>query len=305
MRGYFLRLYLLLAVGNVLSNAIYYILNPTSSNSYFSGTALYNGRFRGWGVNPNDLASSLAMLYIPVLWYSIQTQRSKPAKYGLAVIFLIALVQLIATGSRAGILSGIIALLILLLGRRDWTSRVVIIFVITLALGTIYFANPTNNILKRFVYRNETTLQGSGRLTAWNRTIVQFKSRPVLGFGLGVSNPEGNISGLVFSLRSYALQVANSYLSILQELGMIGFTIFILMLFIPTLKGCWIEFSKFDCPIERSRLVFVASVCAGLFNVLFEGWLFSVGTLYCVSFWLFASFIVEKDDIQTTQISHS
>jgi O-antigen ligase len=301
-RDYLLRLYLYFALGIVISNGIYYFISPGSSNSYFSGTSFYTGRFRGWFINPNDLASTLSVLCAPVLWYFIERQKSLLAKFGLGFVLLSMMVEVFATQSRAGLLAAAVSLGILFLGRKKWLPRVLIIVLLVFVVSGIYFESPHDNIFRHFIYRNEESLQGSGRLFAWSAALNRFMTRPLFGSGLGISNPSGGVSGIVFSLRTYALQVANSYLSILEELGIIGFTLFILALFIPVLRRCWIEFNSFETPIDQSKLVFISSVCAGFFNVIFEGWLFSVGTLFCISLWTFASLILEKDKVKMAKV---
>jgi O-antigen ligase len=290
-------MYLLLAVIIVVSSAVYYCVNPGSSNEYFSGTALMNDRFRGWFVNPNDLATLYGVFFLPILGFEIMRQRSGLVRLALLVVLVLAAIQLLATQSRAGIAAGLIALVVLYTGDLQWRSRILVLAVMVLLMTTIYFQNPQDNLVRDFAYRNEATLEGSGRLAYWASAWGRFLQRPILGAGMGVSDTGARVAVLAYSSEGYTLQKDNSYIAALEENGLVGCAILVTVLLLPLIRSCWKWFRASDRQQRRARLVFVAIVAAGLFNALFESWLLAVGNLFCLSFWTFAALLVADDGV--------
>jgi O-antigen ligase len=225
-KEYMLRMYLYFAIIIVLSNAIYYFINPSSSDDLsgiYSGTSLLAGRFRGWFLNPNTIGAMHGIFFVPILWSEVVKHKMGPARIGLLVTFLIAAVELLASQSRAGILAGIVSLLVLILGRKKWAPRVMILGMIGLMTLAIYVNDPENNLIRNFIYRNEVTLEGSGRLPVWTATWNRFLAHPVFGSGLGVANTASDMEskesmeGIVFSSQGYTIEKGNSYLGALEE----------------------------------------------------------------------------------------
>ena len=178
-----------------------------------------DGRYRGWFVNPNDLATLYAVFFIPILWFEAGKRKMGPVKLGLLLVFLLAAVELLATQSRAGILTGLVSLLVLIMGNQKWPARILVVTMLLLIVVTVYFENPEKNIIRQFIYRNEVRLEGSGRLAYWAAAWNRFLVKPVFGAGLGVSNSGVDTAGLVFSSRGYTIQKDNSYLAALEEIA--------------------------------------------------------------------------------------
>lgn len=296
MREHILRLFLYFSILIVVSSGLYYFINPASSNDYFSGTSFLNERYRGWFVNPNGLAMPLGVFFVPILWFEAGRTRMGWAKIGLLVVFVLAAIELFATQSRAGIVAGMVSLFVLVLGGKRWSSRILIVILIVLSMVMICLENPENNVLRRFVYRNEVRLEGSGRLSYWAAAWNRFVMKPVFGSGLGVSNTDADADSLAFNARGYTIQKDNSYMAALEELGMFGCTVLVAALLLPLLKACWEQFNAARRLQDKSDLIFVAVVSAGILNAVFESWLLSVGNVFCLSFWIFASLLVARVD---------
>jgi O-antigen ligase len=294
-KEYILRMFLYFAVIIVISNGIYYFVNPSTSNDYFSGTSFMNERFRGYFINPNDLAALYGIFFLPILWHEMRKQKTRLARLLLLLIFILTAIELFATGSRAGILAGIVALCILIFGQMRWLSRAMIISIIGVILFGAYVENPENNFARKFIYRNEVTLEGSGRLPVWIETWNKFLDKPVFGCGLGVTGTHSRGKSLTFSSEGYTIEKGNSYLGALEELGLVGVAILLWTLFFPILRVCWKGFNEVKLPSDRSNIVLIAIVIAGLVNATFEAWLLSVGNFLTFSFWIFASLLVDME----------
>jgi O-antigen ligase len=300
-KEYMLRMYLYFAIIVVISNAVYYFINPSSSNDInglYSGTSFLGGRFRGWFLNPNSVGAMYGIFFLPILWSEIGKHQMGPARLGLMVTFLIAVIELLASQSRAGILAGVAGLSILIIGQKKWGPGAMMIGMVGLLGLAIYVNNPENNLIRRFIYRNEVTLEGSARLPVWTETWNRFEARPFFGSGLGVANTASDMEsreGIVFSSRGYTIEKGNSYLGALEELGLVGVAILIWTLFVPILGACWRGLNSVNLPKDKSNLMLIAIVAAGLVNTMFEAWLLSVGSILGFSFWIFAGLLVNTE----------
>jgi O-antigen ligase len=293
-REHLLRMYMYFAVVIVISNAGYYFLMPGDSNDFLSGTSFLDGRFRGWFINPNDIAAVYGMFFVPILWYEISRNGTGTVRLGLFLTLLLAAIQLFASQSRAGISAGVVSLLVLTLGHRKGGARTIIVAMIGLVVLAMFISKPGDNLIISFIYRNETKLQGSGRFPVWAATWNRFLDKPFLGSGLGVANTGASVGGLAFTTGKFSIEKGNSYLGALEELGSVGIAILVIALLAPILRACWDGMSIANPPVEESNLVLIAIVAAGLVDALFEAWLLSVGSFLGLSFWVFASLLLYK-----------
>lgn len=286
-KEYMLRMYLHFATIIVISNAIFFLIMPSSS---FLG-----GRFRGWFVNPNGIGAVYGIFFLPILGFEVGKHRMGFAKLRLLFIFLLAAIELLASQSRAGILAGVASLFVLVVGQKKWSWRVIITGMLGLIILAIYFDNPADNLIRRFVFRNEVTLQGSGRLPVWTETWNRILAKPLFGSGLGVANTGSDMGGLASNSQGYTIEKGNSFLGAIEELGIVGVTVLIATLLVPILRACWKGLNVVNLPTGKSNLVLIAIIVAGLANAGFEAWLLSAGGFLGFSFWIFASLLLNAE----------
>ena len=298
IKEYILRIFLYLAIAVVISNTIYYLLRPFSTVGFHSSGSLLGGRFRGWFVTPNGIGAIYGIFFLPILAFALRKYKMGYAKLGLFFVFILAAIQLVASQSRAGIMAGIASLLVLILGPRKWGSRILLVSLIVLMALVIYIPSPGDNLIQRFIYRNEIELQGSGRLPIWIATWERFLARPLFGSGLGVSETDSVMDSIAFTTGGYSIEKGNSYLAALEELGLVGVLLIVAILLAPILKACWKGFNNNNLSrsSNSSNLVIIAIVIAGLFNATFEAWLLSAGGILGFSFWIFASLLFYKGE---------
>lgn len=298
LKEYILRMFLYLAIAVVLSNTIYYFIRPFSAGSFHSSGALLAGRFRGWFMTPNGIGAIYGIFFLPVLWFEVRKHKIGVTKLGLLFVFLLAAIQLLASQSRAGILAGAASIYILILGPRRWLSRGMVLGILGLSALTIFLLSPGNNLISRFIYRNEIELQGSGRLPVWIATWERFLARPLLGSGLGVADTDSAIDSIVFATGGFTIEKGNSYLAALEELGLVGVAILIGALLAPIIRACWRGFNSANLlpSKDEPNLVLIAIVIAGLVNTTFEAWLLSVGGIIGFSYWIIASLLLQNEN---------
>jgi O-antigen ligase len=242
-------------------------------------------------MNPNGVGALYGMFFIPVLAFEFISSKPGLTKFAILIVLILALIECIASQSRAGLLAGFTSLFILVLLRKKFQARVIIILSVVLISGGIIGSNPSNNLFRRFIYRNEQTLLGSGRLPVWIDTWGRFLEHPILGSGLGVSNTGLAPVDVAFTTAGYTIEKGNSYLGMLEELGIVGSLIFIGALIIPLFIYSWTYINSSD-PIDTGTTqVLISIMVAGLVNAMFEAWILSAGSVLCYTYWLFMTLL--------------
>jgi O-antigen ligase len=189
-----------------------------------SGGALR--RFAAGGVDPNDLAMKLS-LALSMAWYLGNTFRHRLLLWICRGYLPVAIVAIGLTGSRGGMLAGIVALTIVPLSMTRLSPKRL---VMTLAMLFLAGGLAVVYVPEKIVQRLSTTstevedLSVGGRFKLWRAGFRALPQHPILGFGtssyIKATSPE---------LGSSAKVAHNSFISVLVEQGIVGLTLFLLM----------------------------------------------------------------------------
>ena len=223
----------------------YVAIGSTISN-YLAGQEISvyaEGRYAGAGLNAVDLALILA-LGLPVAWHLASTAGNGMKNHVLRLVncayIPAALFAIILTASRMAIFAVFPAILYIsvTINRLRFFFRILIFIVLVGALFAVlpYVPQSTADRLAT-VGDSIATRDLGGRVRLWRASIAAFLEHPILGVGSG-------------ALRTELGAVAhNTFLSVLAELGLIGFTLFVVMLVIVAyqavnqpkwLSGLWL-----------------------------------------------------------------
>jgi len=184
-------------------------------------------RFAAGGVDPNDLAMSMA-LALPTAWYlGITTQR--PLFRWIARGYLpIGLLAVILTGSRGAMVTALVGLLIIPLTMTKLSPGKAAAAIALLAVaGGLAVKYVPENIVARLETTGSEVEDASlgGRFKLWVAGVHAFEKRPFVGYGTS-----GFIPAIKPALGPMAQVAHNSYLSVLVEHGMIGLALFVTMI---------------------------------------------------------------------------
>jgi O-antigen ligase len=122
----------------------------------------------------------------------------------------------------------------------------------------------------------------------WEELWYKFWLNPWFGSGFGVYDIASGSNGISFNSNGLTIEKANSYLGILEELGIVGAFIAACQTFFVLFTVSKKIAKKKYRSYENRNILLMSIFVAGLINASFEAWMYAVGSFIAVSFWIFA-----------------
>lgn len=210
------------------------------------------GRVRGVFANPNSLAVFVVLL-LPLL----MTHRRYRPLAALAVLLLLA------SGSRAGALAAGAQLLVAVIVRYGGRSSGARLAAVLAVAG---FAGLAVSVLASSAVDGTATpgsvgyvlRSGDSRSALWQTALSAWRERPLLGFGAG----------------AYPFDTANSYLKLATDLGLIGYLAALPLLLLQA-RFFWTGSTRVT-----------ALTTGAVVGACFEGWMFVGGSAFFLLYWV-------------------
>lgn len=228
---------------------------------WLSGPALkrkLHGTFATLG--PNELSGFYAA-YLFVLAGIMSFSRSKIFKLFLLIAVILGSYCILFLYSRGAYLATIVSLVIFLLIK----SKKLLIPLIIIALFWQAFlpANVINRIAETKNEYGELDRSSELRIIVWEKSIEMFKNNPVFGVGFNTSTHFG------FELGD----THNIYLKILVEQGIIGFLLFLILLFLSS-RYSWRLYKKGKDPFLKGigLGLFICIISLSISNLFGDRW---------------------------------
>jgi O-antigen ligase len=219
-------------------------------------------RFASAGADPNSLAMNLA-LGLPMAWYLGMTHHRALVRWIGRAYLPISLLAITLTGSRGGMITAFVALLIVPLTLPNLSPGKVVTAIALLVLsGALAVAYVPENIVERLGTTGESvqSLSFGGRFRLWTAGMHAFFDRPIMGYGAA------SFRAVITPELGYMAQVAhNSYLSIMVEEGLIG-----LLLFLSMLGLVFLDVLRLPRLDRRFALVLLATLCVAMLPLTWE-----------------------------------
>ena len=239
-----------LAAAVLLASMLVHLLNEDIS--------MLKGRFRGVFGNPNEMSHWLVPFALTMLAPSVDMPSKVKwgAIAGTCFLFFV-------TGTRGAMLAMVLAILgvwLIYAAAKRWLANVVLIagfaVVIVPQLGDYSAINQF--VPERFV-RNESMMEGGGRMIAWSHAWDEIQKRPFWGGGGGFEHRYFSENYTYFSLLDHEGMSHNSLLAFAMDFGVLSSLALVFSLFsvLGLLKG--------------DLRIYVAP--ALLFSLCVEGWL--------------------------------
>ncbi len=249
-----------------------YVAMGSAVANYFAGNVFFTHyqRFSAGDTNPDGFGFIVA-LGIPVAWYLATSSRtiktSSLLKFINYAYIPTAFLGLALSGTRTAMIAaipGMVFGLSSLVRIRPW-ARIVIFVSLTVAVFILVpYVQPLRSF-QRFSTTYGEIIEGdlNNRIPIWRQGLASFAEHPLLGVG----------SNMYRSVNSFGNVAHNSFISILVELGLIGFAMFGIVFTIAVIQAA--DQPKWD---KRFWITILVTWAIGAFSLTWEHrkttWLF-------------------------------
>jgi O-antigen ligase len=253
--------------------------------------------------NPNSLGLVTGVVLIPILLWGILVSNQVSVRRRRTFAFLLAMLLLLSSYSRASIAAAAISSVLLCALVRRYKLLVNGCFAAALAAALVValappLAETPSSVSAAFLYKGH---EGAGlldsRRSVWERTISTIRDHPLLGTGfgtIGTSFDNGDVSGKFASSNSITREHGNSYLAIVEGVGLLGVLPFLILVSMVTINAIRaLAWTRSTGDPRALAFPIAVIVVAGLVHAGFEDWLFAVGNYLCVFFWSLAFVLVD------------
>ena len=251
--------------------------------------------------NPNSVGAIFGVVLLPVLAWGVFVSQNTLLYRRRSVAFLVGLVLLLTSYSRAGIAAAAVScgVLCLCLGQyRLLMKGLALTLAAAFLVATVAPITDTNaGFLSQFIYK-EGVGEGvlASRNSVWAQTIVSIQQQPWFGAGFGtrVTSYDTVTSTANFASNGVSREHGSSYLAILEWVGLLGVMPFLVLVSIVIVRSLqvlvWLRRTRDSfSPAVPIALIMIA----GLIHAGFEDWLFAVGYYLCVFFWSMAFVLMD------------
>lgn len=203
-------------------------------SNFLAGIQFSINRYSASGFNPNDLGLILA-LGIPLAWHLAVSEGEGKYDYILKIVnyayLPAATIAILLTGSRGSLIAASAAILFVLgsLNQLGYFRRILIFVGLVGALFVVQGMVPQASI-QRLTTLGDFVITGDlpGRVSIWREGFAILSAHPLLGVGSGAFQAAAIESGKV---------AHNVFVSVLVELGIIGFILFTIILVITVYQA--------------------------------------------------------------------
>jgi O-antigen ligase len=255
--------------------------------------------------NPNSMGAIMGVIAVPLLFWGALIAEGTIQRRRAIFAFTVAVGLMFYSQARAGILAGLIACLLTCLALRRYRLLLhgIVAFIGVAVLATMLtpaeqtidmpYLRGESSTLSIFLYKGkeESGLLGS-RGSIWDETVSVIRANPWFGSGFGTSlsgRGEDTGFGQYSSSSATTKEHGDSYLAILEGVGLLGVVPFFALVLMLALKVRGVFIRLYRTANFRHCSVPVAMILsAGLVHAAFEDWLFAVGYYLCLFFWVLA-----------------
>lgn len=201
---------------------------------YLNNVSRYSieiGRYSMEGYDPNYLAITI-VIGISLATYLVEINKNKINQYGLYSFQALCIYAVVLTGSRTGLVSIVVALLLsVVMGTKTHKAKAVYIIFMTCVILFI-INNIPETIYERMCSIKFQLLHGSmaQRRDIWDEVLCLIKDKPMTGYGYG------NLISVMWQKYNIAKQAHNTYLSLIAETGVIGAILLIMVILKPSIS---------------------------------------------------------------------
>lgn len=251
-----------------------YVSSGSLMSNYFAGAQVFQGRYSAAGFDPNNIGIILAVGIAPAWYLATAKSQHRLASLSKVVNYLyvpISVLAILLTGSRGAMIATSVAVLYVILSfsRLTLSSRIVAAVLLICVLFAVQIVIPPETTQRLLTTGQQIeTRDLNGRFYLWTLGLSAFAERPLFGVG-----------SFAFRAATEANMLAhNSALTVLVEVGLVGFGLFVLLLMITVQQS-----------LQHNRPE--AALWLAILTILTIG-TFSLNWAHRKQFWVFPSLVV-------------
>ncbi|MBZ5722031.1 MAG: O-antigen ligase family protein [Acidobacteriia bacterium] len=261
-------------------------------------------RFQCFG-NPNSLGAIMGVFGVPMMLWGMLISDKVQIRRRRMFTLLLAVVLLLSSYARAGIVGAAVAFVLVCAGLRQYRLLIkgfafaLLCAVAVVTLVPLETAEP-GSVVSAFLYKGKGEAGVlESRRSVWDQTFASIQEHPWFGTGFGTSatdydQNQVDSGGRFQSAASSTREHGNSYLAISEWVGLLGvlpfFTLVLLTARNVARGAAWIRRTG---DVTSPVVPLTGILAAGLIHAGFEDWLFAVGYYLCVFFWISAFLIID------------
>jgi len=270
---------------------------------YFSMVVYLIFRFPVFG-NPNSMGAIMGVIAVPLLFWGVLISEGRDQRRRMVFALSMGVFLLLYSQGRAGILAAALVCALTCIALRRYRLLIQGFMVAAGVAGLVVILTPSeqledmptrhdSSVSSFFLYKGheELTVLGS-RESVWSDTAAVIREHPWLGSGFGTSARSGAQDmgfGKYASVSYTNREHGNSYLAILEGMGLVGVVPFFSLVLMLALKvGRVFARLRRTMNLRHCSVPVAMILAAGLIHAGFEDWLFAVGYYLCVFFWMLA-----------------
>lgn len=243
--------------------------------------------YSGLAYNPNLLGILIIMSMPWALWFYHESREKSWSRRSVAILDLAALVIiLIFTGARSSIMSvGVVGLVYLWYAGFGRNAKVLAVGVFSVVVAVQIFPQITQwtgALIEKGTQESGDLL--ASRREVWDKSLAGAEQGGLFGVGFGVSAGDTVFEG-GFTAVGYGREKGNSALAVMEELGQIGFAIYVSLL----LALLWrLAAAASVAPLREIRVqiaLVIGTLLALIVNSQFEAWWTAPGAPASPFFW--------------------
>jgi len=224
MHNFLLKLAIIITLGLVILS-LFAFFKSQSEIGYEKGLSFIRNYIKD--SDPNDFGILLGSLFV-FPFYIMLNAKKKIFKYIAFFSFIISIISIFYTMSKAGIFVAVFSIIIYYIfigkGFKDMFKIIIIGILIILILGN--FAN-LSNIVDRLTYKGNLREYTTNRIYLWEVALQAILEKPIFGYG-GATHVHSYVLSKISGIN---LSVHNMYLQFLLEYGLIGLFLFLILIY--------------------------------------------------------------------------
>lgn len=250
--------------------------------------------------NPNSLGAVMGVAGAPILLWGTLVTDEKFVRLRRWAMYAVCVGLVVISHARAGMIAafGSCALLCLVLRRYRLLMQGILILTVLIAgmavLEPDAFSRSVSAFTDSFVFKGKDPSRGvfESRTSPWSDAVKAIQQNFWFGTGFGTADNGIDATdnlGKFATTDATTNERANSYLSILTWVGVMGVLPFSLLVgilmkkIVQTVRWILRTGNPFHPAVPLAMVMF-----AGLVHAAFEDWMFAPGYYLCVFFWSLA-----------------